>query len=79
MKYPPASQESSLWLNDAMNLDIIGSGDGLSSVQSQAIIWSNVDLLSIGQLGTNFIEIAIKIHTFSSFKKTNLKMLSTNP
>ena len=35
----------------------LGSGDGFSPVWRQAITWSNVDLLSIGALGTNFSEI----------------------
>ena len=39
------------------NLVIISSSNSLSP----AITWNNVDLLSIGLLGTNFIEIPIKI------------------
>ena len=38
---------------------IIGSGNGLASVQHQAIIWSNVGLLLIGLLGTKFNDIWI--------------------
>ena len=52
-----------------------GSGNGLSPVLHQAITWTNADLLSIGPLGTNFIEIWIKIQKFS-FLKMPLKMLS---
>ena len=41
----------------------------------QAITWTNVGILLIGPLGTNFSEMLIEIHTFS-FKKINLKMSS---
>ena len=54
-----------------VNYGIIGSDNGLSPGQCQAIIWSNAGLL-IGLSGTNFNEISIKIHPFS-FKKINLK------
>ena len=50
------------------------SDNGLSPDRHQAIIWTTVDLLSIGLLGTNFNEIWIKIGTFL-FKKMRLKML----
>ena len=56
-------------------LTIIGSDNGLASGRRQALIWTNVGILLIGPLGTNFSEILIKIHTFS-FKKMRLKMLS---
>ena len=56
-------------------LTIIGSDNGLSSGWRQAIIWTNVGILLIGPLGTNFSEMLIEIHTFSS-KKIHLKMLS---
>ena len=49
----------------AGNLTIIGSDNGLSPGQHQAIIWTNVGLLSIGTLGTNFSKILIEIQTFS--------------
>ena len=55
------------------DLTIIVSDNGLSPDWRQAIIWTNVGLLSIGTLGTNFSEILIKIQTFS-FKKMQLKM-----
>ena len=58
-----------------MQLTIIGSDNGLSPDCRQAIIWTNVGLLLIGPLGTNFSEILIKILTFS-FKKMHLKVLS---
>ena len=45
-----------------MNWDIIGSGNGLSPIRRQAIVWTNNGLLSIGLLGTNFNEILIKMH-----------------
>ena len=56
-------------------LIIIGSGNGLSPGQRQAIIWTNAGILLIGPLGTNFSEILIEICTFS-FKKMHLKMSS---
>ena len=55
------------------NLTIIGSDNGLSPGRRQAITWTNVGILLIGPLGTNFSEMLIKIHTFS-FKKIHLKM-----
>ena len=57
------------------NLTIIGSVNGLSPGQHQAIIWTNVEIFLTGPLGTNFREILIAIHTFS-FKKMHLEMLS---
>ena len=54
---------------------IIGSDNGLSPDQRQAIIWTNAGLLLIGHLGTNFSEILIEILTFS-FKKMRLKVSS---
>ena len=39
---------------------MIGSDKGLSPAQCQAIIKTSADLLLIGPLGTNFIEILIK-------------------
>ena len=58
------------------NLTIIGSDNGLSPGRCQAIIWTNVGILLIGPLGTNFSEIVIGIHKFS-FMKMHLKMSST--
>ena len=57
------------------NLTIIGSDNGLSPGRRQAIAWTNVGILIIGPLGTNFSEMLIEIHTFS-FKKIHLKMSS---
>ena len=57
------------------DLTIIGSDNGLLPGQRQAIIWTNARILFIGHWGTNFIEILIKIPTFS-FKQMHLKMLS---
>ena len=56
-------------------LTIIGLDNGLSPGRRQAIIWTNVGILLIRPLGTNFSEILIEIHTFS-FKKIHLKMSS---
>ena len=55
-------------------LAIIGSDNGLSSRQHQAIIRTNGEILSIGTLGTNFSEILMEIHTFiqdRAFEKTS--------
>ena len=57
----------------SVNWVSIGSGNGLSAVQCQAITWTNADLLSMGRLGTNFSETQIKIFCFM---KVHFKMLS---
>ena len=73
------SQVDSLRPSDAYicvdNLTIIVSDNGLSPGQRQAIIWTNVGILLIETLGTNFSEILIEIITFS-VKKMHLKMSS---
>ena len=46
-------------------LTSIGSGNGSSPVQRQAITWTNVGLLSVGILGTSFGEIWIGILSFT--------------
>ena len=56
-------------------LIIIGSDNGLSPGRHQATIWTNIGILLIGPLGTNFSEISIEIH-ISSFKKMHLKRSS---
>ena len=58
-----------------LNLAIIGSDNGLSPGQRQAIIRTNAGILLIGPLGTNFSEILISVQAFS-FKKMHVKMLS---
>ena len=58
-----------------VKLTIIGSDNGLSPGQRQAIIWTNDGIFLIGPLRTNFIENLIGIQTFS-FKKMHLKMSS---
>ena len=58
-----------------VKLTIIGPDNGLSPGRRQAIIWTNAGILSIGPLGTNFLEILIGIQTFS-FTKMHLKMSS---
>ena len=55
-----------------VKLTIIGSENDLSPGRSQAIIWTNAEVLLIGPLGTNFIEILIRIDTFA-FKKCTWK------
>ena len=59
----------------SVNWVIIGSGNGMSPVRRQAIIWTNAGLLSIELLGTSFSEIGIGILSFSC-KKMHLKMSS---
>ena len=59
------------------NLTIIVSDNGSAPGRRQAIIWTNVGILLIGPLGTNFSEILIEIITFS-LKKMRLKVLSGN-
>ena len=49
-------------------LNIIGSDNGLSPDQCQAIIWTNAGILLTGYLGTKFSEISIEIHIFSFMK-----------
>ena len=56
-------------------LTIIGSDNGLSPSRHQIIIWTNVGILLIWPLGTNFSEISIKIQIYS-FKKMHLIMSS---
>ena len=57
------------------NLTIIGSDNGLSPGRRQAIIWTNDGILLIGPFRTNFSEILIGIHTFSS-RNMHMKMSS---
>ena len=57
------------------NRTIIGSDNILSPHRRRAIIWTNAGILLIGPLGTNFSEMLIDIHIFSS-KKIHLKMSS---
>ena len=56
-----------------LNYTIIGTDNGLSSGQRQAIIWTNAGKLSIGPLGTNYSEMLIKIQAFS-LKQMHLKV-----
>ena len=66
------------WSNMAsMNMVIISSGNGLLPIWHQAITWTNADLLIIGPLGTNLIEIWMKIQNIS-ISKMHWKMLSEN-
>ena len=48
-------------------LSIIGSDNGLSAGRRQAIIWTNVEILLFGPLGTNHSEILIEIYIYISF------------
>ena len=43
-------------------LTILGSDNGLSPDQRQAIIWTNAGILLIAPLGTNFSENCKKMH-----------------
>ena len=54
-------------------LTIIGSDNGLSPGQHQAIIWTCAGIELIRTLGTNFSEILSDIHTYS-FEDMYLKM-----
>ena len=58
-----------------LHVFIIGSDNGLSPDRRQAIIWTNVGLLSIGPLRTYFSENLIKMQQFS-LKKMHVKMSS---
>ena len=58
-------------------LTIIGSDNGLSPGGHQANIWTNVGILLIWTLGTNFSEILREINVFS-FKKIHIKCLLQN-
>ena len=58
-----------------MNWLSIGSCNGFSPIQRQAITWTNAGIWSIWLLGTNFSEIRIGIVLFS-FKKMHLKLSS---
>ena len=49
----------------ASKLTIIGSVNGLSPGQRQAITWTIAEICLIGPLGTHFSEILTEIHTFS--------------
>ena len=60
-------------ISASMNCVIIGSGNGLSPVQRQAITCTNAALLWIGTLGTHFSEIRIKIQSFSLMKRLSPK------
>ena len=60
----------------ACKLTNIGSDDGLSLGQCQAISWTNARILLIGPLGTIFNEISSEIHTIL-FKERHFKMSST--
>ena len=75
--WPPASgltHWGRVMLICVSKLTTIGLDNGLSPGH-QAIIWTNVGILLIWPLGTNFSEILIEIDTFS-FRKIYLKMSS---
>ena len=56
-------------------ITLIDSDNGLSPGRHQAIIWSNVEILLIRTIETNFRVILIEFHEFS-FRKVHLKMSS---
>ena len=74
----PWHQQTWYWPNNTEYFlsSFIGSDNGLSPGQRQAIFWTNAGILLIEPLGTNFSEIWIKIYTFS-LEKMHLKMSST--
>ena len=59
---------STHWIRVTHISNIIGSDNSLSPGRRQAIIWTNAGMLLIGPLGTNFNDILIEIHTYSSRK-----------
>ena len=64
-----------LFLRVQLTIISNGSDNGLSPIRRQIIIQTNAGLLSIVPLGTNFIEILIKIQSFV-FPKMHLNILS---
>ena len=62
-------------INASVNYTIIGSDNGLSPDQRQAIILTNAGILLIEPLGTKFSQMIIDIHKFSS-NNMHLKLLS---
>ena len=56
-------------------LTVIGSDNGLSPGQRQAIMWTNAGILLIQNMGTSFSQILSKIPTFP-FKEMHLKISS---
>ena len=73
--YDINSSPPSACVRASVNHVSIGSDNGVSPIQCQAIIQTNAGLLSIRPLRTNFSEILIKIQN-ASFKKMHLKMSS---
>ena len=74
---PPPPPQGRMTHMDVSKLTIIGSDNGLSPGQRQAIIWTSAGILLIGPLVTNFNEILIGIQTFQFFfKKMHLNMSS---
>ena len=77
------SHNNMVWFNPAMSGDafmcysIIGSDNGLSLVQCQAIIWTSVGILFIRYLWMYFSELWIKTLHFS-YNKMNLKCCLQN-
>ena len=57
----------------SVSYSITGSDNGLQSVQRQAIVWTNADLLSIR--GPYFNDIQFELEEFS-LKKMHLEMSS---
>ena len=57
----------------SVNFVCIGSDNGLSPVQHQAIIWTNADLLAIGLLVINLSEILMETETWPVIKGWKLK------
>ena len=51
--------------HDIRDIVNTNSSDGLYPVKQKAITWTNVDLRSMGPLGTNIEEAWIKIRKFS--------------
>ena len=60
----------------SVNWDIIGSGNGLSPVWHQPIIWTNAEILSIRPWGRFSVIFLFEIRKFA-FKERHLKVSST--
>ena len=70
-----ATDLPTLFQEGVSHLVNIGSGNGLTPIQCPAITRTDDDSLSIGSLGTKFIEISIKMQWFM-IKKMHLRQLS---
>ena len=68
------SPPSAMYMHQSVSWVSIGSDNGLSPIQRQAIILASAVLMTIGPIGINFNEILIKIPNFS-FTKMHVNIL----